>query len=386
MSILRSAIAALACSAPIPAEGAQWFLLPAVTARLGYETNIDLQKDDPIDSSRLDLEVMLRGGRVSERARLTGLFQAAARRYLQDDSFDSDDFSAGLNASYLVTELDELGIDLKLARDTSLISELATTGNIRGNVPRLRAAVSPYWQRRLSERSTLGLSLGYSNVTYDDNDFDLVDYEQTEAEGTYSFRLSERLTLNGTLGAVSYESDDDESYVSYSASLGAAYAVSETMTVGFFVGPELVRSSGDGDDGDDESSGAIYGIDVRKEFERGAFGLQLRRGAVPTGEGKPLLQESLSLDFDYRLSPRISFALPASIYRNEDTGIDSGSDFDRRIFFSTEPSLRWRVTQDVVLIAAYRYRYQDEDATGATDSNAVFVSLSYIWPLRGSGS
>ena len=388
MTILRCAIAALACAAPLATEGAQWYLLPAVTARLGYENNIDLDADDPVDSSRLDLEVLLRGGRTSERTRINGIFQAAARRYLDAGSFDSDDFSAGLDASHLVSELDELGIGLALTRDTSLVSELETTGNIRGNVPRLQAAVSPYWQRRLSERSTLGVSLGYTNVTYDENDFDLVDYQQSEVEGAYSYRLTERLTLNGTLGAVSYEPADDESYVSYSASLGAAYALSETMTLGLFVGPQIVRSSGDGDGAngsDNESSGAIYGIDVRKEFERGALGLQLRHGAVPTGEGEPLMQQSLSLGFDYRVSPRISFALPFSIYRNENIDIGGSSGLDRRVFFSIEPSMLWRITEDVVLTAAYRYRYQDEDETGAVDSDAIFVSLSYVWPGQGFG-
>jgi hypothetical protein len=45
--------------------------------------------------------------------------------------------------------------------------------------------------------------------------------------------------------------------------------------------------------------------------------------------------------------------------------------------------VEFRVTENVVVTASYRYQYQRfEEADTTADSNSFFLSLSYVWPTE----
>ncbi len=234
------------------------------------------------------------------------------------------------------------------------------------------------------------MEYAHTRVRFESNLSGLINYDQDDIDVFYGYQLTERLALSGSLGATSYDPDDVESYKGYDASLGLNYSISETLTGDLNVGLQRIDSETDlGVETTSRSaSGIVYGFDLSKQFERSNLSLAFSRGAVPTGSAEPLLQERLSLGYGYQFSPRLSVTVPAAIFRNESIsfGGGGGQDKERRIFFTMGPGLNWRVTEDLVLSASYRYRYQRfEQAGTSADSNAVFLSLSYAWPTEFAG-
>ena len=367
--------------------GSDWFFQPEVAAGVGYEENVDLVDEDPFNATRYDLEAMARGGRITERSQVLGNLSAVFQRYPGNERLDSDNLSAGLNSAILLTELDRLSLDLSYVRDTSRRSELTTTGNIIENVPRNAIRIQPAWQHQLTERSAVGLAFTHARVRFDSNLSGLIDYDQNDIDAFYNYQLTERLAFRGTIGVVSYDPDDVESYKGYDASLGLNYLFSETLMGELFVGPQRVDSQIDlgAETISRTASGISYGFNLSKQFERSGLDLSLSRGAVPTGSGEPLLQERLSLAYSYQFSPRLSVIVPAAVFRNETISFGGAAETENemRIFFSMQPSIEWRVTEDLVMNASYRYRYQRFEQEGSSaDSNALFVTLSYVWPTE----
>jgi len=368
------------------ARGADWFFQPAVTVGTAYEENVDLDEDDPINATSYNAGASVRGGRLTERSQVVGTIMAFFERYPGNGELDEDNLSAAVNLAFLPTELDRLSLDLSLIQDTSRSSELTTTGNITENVPHFVLGIGAAWQRQLTERSAFTLALTHSGGRFDSNSSGLVDSQENAIDASYSYQLTEQLAFRGALGATYYDPDDDQSYKNYEALLGMRYAFSETLAGNLDIGWERIDEDTDLDTATNGStaSGFVYGLSLSKAFERSSLSLSLRRSAVPTGSGEPLVQESLGLGYAYQFSPRLNVRIPIGVYRNESINFGNGGGNDgRRIFFTTEPRLSWRVTEDIVLSASYRYQYErDEEADTTADGNAVFLSLSYVWPTE----
>jgi hypothetical protein len=225
-------------------------------------------------------------------------------------------------------------------------------------------------------------------VRYDDNTTGLTGYDQDDINVFFGHQLTERLGFGATVAASYYDPDDPAGYQGYDASLGVSYAFSETLSGDLYVGRQWIESETDlgTETVGGTASGTIYGFGLSKQFERSSLNMSVRRGAVPSGASEPLLQESLTLGYSYQVSPRLSVSVPAAIFRNETIAFTGLEDEEQRIFFSTRPQLNWLVTEDLVLRASYRYQYQrfEEEGTSAS-SNAVFLTLSYIWPTESAG-
>jgi hypothetical protein len=355
---------------------------------VGYEDNVNLEEDDPVDSARYEVDLFARAGWLSERTQVLGRLRAFTRRYPGNERLDSDNLSAALDLGFRASELDRLRLNLRFDRDTSQQSELTTTGNIAGNVPRNAFTVRPEWERQLTARSALGLAYAFTSVSFEENTSGLVDYAQSDVDLRYQHQWTERLGVRGTLSLVAYEPDTDDSYRGYDGTLGLTYAISETLIGDLFLGPQWITSEPTGGGSEQTESGVLYGFSLAKRFDRGDASLSVNRGAVPTGSAEPLLRESLTLDFNYQLSPRVSVSLPLDLYRSEQVDFGgSNQDAETRLFWSTQPALNWRLTEDLVLRTSYRYQYQSfDEGGGSADGNAVFLSLSYVWPAEIPGS
>jgi hypothetical protein len=378
------------------AQAASWFFQPAVAIGTGYEENAGLDEEDSVNTSSYNVGVSARGGRSTGRSQVIGTLAASFTRYPGNEELDENNLLGDVSFTFLPTERDLLSLDLSIDRDTSRSSELTTTGNISGNVPRLALGIGASWQHLLTERSAFGVRYGRSGTSFDNNLSGLVNSQQDDIETFYSYQLTERLTFQGALNASFYNPTNDQSYKGYVAGLGMTYEYSETLRGGLGLGWERIDRNTDLDTATNGSaaSGLVYDFTLSKVFERDRSGLtrsgldlSLSRGTVPTGSGEPVLQESLNVGYSYWVSPRLRATIPLGVYRNQSISFgDAEEDEERRIFFVTEPSLSWRVTENVVLTASYRYQYQRfEEADRTADSNAFFLSLSYVWPseIRG---
>ena len=269
----------------------------------------------------------------------------------------------------------------RCVRDNNRLSELTTTGNILGNVARTSYALRSSWKRRLTETNSVSLEYSYTSSRYAENRTGLTNYEQQTLGVSYDHQLTELCSFGGNVTATFYRPDDPGSSDTYQAVLGVSCEISETLGGGFFIGPLHIESEGDmtSTASPGTATDSSYGVRLRKEFARSILNVELERGPVPSSAGELLLQDRLSVEFAFPMSASVSVGIPASLYRNKAVDSGNASQEGDRIFFQSEPALIWRVTENIALRVAYRYRSQRyKDSGEVADSNAVFLSLSYM--------
>ncbi len=201
--IQRAAFAA-ACLAGLLGSGAataeRWRLEPAANLETGYDDNVRLTSSDAEDAFSVNLNAILRGIRSSEVSDVGFAVGLAGSRYPGVTDLDNDSGFANLDLAYRL-ERQQYRLGLGFTSQSTLTSEVATTGLVQVNQQQNSLTVNPGWGYQLTERATLDLAANYQEVTYEDSRvLPLYDYRAGSVELRGGYAYTERLSLTGQTG------------------------------------------------------------------------------------------------------------------------------------------------------------------------------------------
>ena len=361
----------------------QWYFEPKASLRGFYDDNVRLISVLPQSSFGAIARAEAVAGRRSEITDI-GIDAAVVRRqYTAVPVLNSTDGYLKFDAKHR-TERDRFGLRASFAYDSTLTSEVETTGLVQVNKRRKRMSVSPSWTRSLSERSSLDLRLSYLDVTYQDAGLTgLSNYTYGSASLQHSYNLNEITQLFWNLSYDHFASDRfSRQSNSFGLMAGIGHAFSETLSASLLAGvrksdgslefPGLFRVS-------ESSSGPLFKGVLTKRFEAGRLELQASRLLLPSGEGQLLDSKQLNARLLYTLKPRWDLSLRAFALHNTAPSVLTNRQ-DRK-YFSIEPGIEYHLTRWWTVAASYRYRWQKyADRPNDAASNAVFLNLSYVWP------
>ena len=205
--IFRVALAAaLAAAAAATAHADEWALEPSLSGRGAYNDNLQLAPSGGEGAFGLSLSAALHGVARTE-SREAGLeLRATANRYPGKARLDTNDYSAQFSGS-LASERNAWGLKASAVRDSTLATELATTGVVLTRKQRNLLGVSPSYSRALSETLLLTLEAQTSRVTYEPG-AGLIDYRTSGASVSLKKSLSETLALAASASRSRYQADD----------------------------------------------------------------------------------------------------------------------------------------------------------------------------------
>ena len=83
-----------------------------------------------------------------------------------------------------------------------------------------------------------------------------------------------------------------------------------------------------------------------------------------------------SSDLSYQMTETTVFSVDGSYLDDQRT--QSNNEVSRR--FQVRPSVRWDLTEDLSLSAAYQFRYKTFNNSGSAIDNAAFITLRYALP------
>ncbi len=241
------------------------------------------------------------------------------------------------------TEDEELNHDLKAhalleawkdfffldATDTySLVNEDRTRGEVREEdstsdlVQQNVFTFSPYITPRIGDRTTAKLGYAYSNIWYDDDDYDSKNIHRGFVDGDYELSLRA-----GLLSGYSYTRElwEDETVDRHIAYIGGRYAYAENGDVYLKIGPQYTRYQDSG-----SSSTGLY-WDAGLDHDFGAVQLALSTGVSfdddpDTGETYERKYGTVRLT---KVWPRTTASVFATLEDYED-GADDEDGRDRR--------------------------------------------------------
>jgi hypothetical protein len=323
------------------ATAAAWRFESEATVSAQSETNPRLRSDTEQDVVGRAADVRLGVWRSTETLTLSADTRLQSRRYSKDYSLDRDEYEVNTMAG-LRGELHQLTAQAAIGRDTTLNSELGTTGLSQVNLRRERVNLSlaPSWQ--ITERLTAGGSVALQRIHYLENDtLDLVDYRYLSALVQMGYRPSQRSSVALVASTSRLDTDRSESDTNdYYAVLQAQYMWSPEWSASASVGPSWVKIGGVRDDA------LRYGAALTHQSQYASITASASRAVAPAGRGLLTLREDVGLRFTRKLHEYLDFTVYCSHVRSRDIIPEFSFTYNDVRYLRAELGLGWRFAED----------------------------------------
>ncbi len=364
------------------ASAEKWYFEPSVSARLGYNDNVQLSTDSEISTYTSYITADAAMGFRTNVSDVSITAKMIDRRFDDYAYLNTNNQFLHLKSSYR-SGLNLYGLGADYERESTRTSEFDFSGYSNTNKIKITKSISPYWDRTLTERTSFRVGGSYTDVTYEDAELTgLSDYIYKSAYTSLQHRLTEKTTLQAVLSKSLYTSDSTE-FDTTSLQLGLNHMFSETFSVNMLLGPSYTKSTYTTIGGEEEVSdvGRLIDIGFNKQFELTSLNGSLSTSESAGGEGKMTRRTKLNLAMRRKITERANFSLSSTLQQNESGGGITDSSEDRT-YFTVEPRISWKATPWWTVSGSYRYReseYTSSDA-GPAESNAVFITVRYVWP------
>jgi len=349
----RRAAVAIACvgtASVVPAHSADWSLVPSVDLSERYEQNVGLRAFDAFGSSstQLGLGLTLRGATES----VSYFFEPrlAWQRYASsgDQNLDRDEQRARMGFDHK-GELNTAAGELTLTRDSTLTSELGTTGINQFNRRHQELLSSLNYTWRLNERYSLVPAVSYRKSVYlDAADLGLLDFSYASASLSAVAVVAARQTLSLATSAGRMQSDSPSTQ-NTNVTLQWSWRPAQNWQTSLAAGPSWVKTPNGTD------TGTVYSAQLSHSAERSSVSLSASRSISPAGRGVLTQREDVAVSLGRQWRERWNSSLSASVIQTSELISALGFTFGDVRYARAETTTTWRPLQNwsVTLNAGY---------------------------------
>lgn len=390
---------ALAASFALPVRGEAaiaYDLSPKFSIQEEYNSNVTMRQTRPDARYLTFVSPGLNFYTAGQRLRLDGDLSYASRRY-SGQGLDSNDWTARATTQYR-RQTQQWSLGGGFVQNSSLQSELLTSGLVQNSVKRFERYAAPGWQGYLSDRLTADVNYRYSLVDYgkDANRLGLFGYRLQQADAGLKYQVSaeDRVSVQSSLlyyrtRDEATKSDDRSLSVGYdhvfspTTRLGASLGLRQTetslrQTTLVIIGPSIFPIQ---QVLHDRKNGIIATVDLGHAWRQGTGDIGYQRLVQPSGGGNLLQNDQVSMDAGYHYRRDLSFQ--ASLLYSRSRGIGDlvrTTDYD---YVLLSPSLIWRVDRDWSLRGYYSYGRQSyANLSQHAQRHIVGLTISYSPPTR----
>ena len=349
-------IALLGAASAAPVHCADWSLVPSFDLSERYEQNVGLRAVNAFgsNSTELGLGLALRGSTESTSYAIEP--RLAWQRYGNsgDQNLDRDEQRAHLSFDHK-GELNTLSGDLVLTSDSTLTSELGTTGINQFNRrhQELLSSLNYTWQ--WSERYSLVPTVSYRKSRYlDAADLGLLDFNYASASLAAVAVVAPRQTLSLATSAGRMQSLSPTTQ-NTNVTLQWSWKPAQNWQTSLAAGPSWVKTP------TGTENGTIYSASLSHASELTSVSLSASRSISPAGRGVLTQREDVAAGVGRVWSEHWSSGLNASAIQSRELISTLGFAFGDVRYVRAETNTTWRPLRNwsVVLYAGYsRQIYQ----------------------------
>ncbi|ADE16374.1 hypothetical protein Nhal_3336 [Nitrosococcus halophilus Nc 4] len=300
--------------------------------------------------------------RDSERIRLRSHLHFTERSFFQ------------LNGSYVRDTLLRR-VFIEIDEDFLEPIEDIDIGLVDVSTRRNRVQINPSWRYALTERTSVQLGYGFTDLSYaESEEINLINTQQHLLSGKGFYELTPISTLSLNVNATRRTSEDESETDNLEALVGWNHLFSETFQSEARAGYRITSASSN--DEEEISSGFVGKLVIRYSTELGLLRGSISRTVTPSGNGRSNQTDRIRIQYTQTIMPRLSFVLRADAFRTESVE-DDFSQGERR-YFDVEPRLLWNWTRWWAVEVGYHYRRRENESPSEfANSNAVFVAITY---------
>ncbi len=378
----------------------EWKLDTSLSQQALYSDNLLMGIDREIETFGAISTPSVRLQRLSPTLNLALNGRYEFSEYLNHSEFNSQDPFVGLSVGKILTERSSLAFRGSFSQDSSLKSEQQdeTSKFIDKLVQSTTFDARPSWTYLLTPVDRVVLSGTYTDVSYDSTE--KTDYQYFGSTLDYNHQLSDIDSVIANVSFFRYIPDraDDTPTDTVSVLGGYSYKPSDRLSItglaGLAYSLKDTNGSGSGSSGDDSNGDNDGGLGYRLKFnaqykldDRTSGRLALSHDSEPSSDGDQTTRNRLTLGVNHKLTPLTSVSVSLDYVDNYDyAGLGGRTENDNREsrYAAVKPAISWELTEDVSLLAEYRFRYKlYEDNGDSAMSNSVFLTLKYALPTWG---
>jgi hypothetical protein len=367
-----AAIATAAAMWPC-AQAAEWRIAPSIDTSVVNESNPRLELEPASDQQAIAANAAVHLQRQSETLGVALDTSAARRQYSQDRSLDRTDLRLGLSLQHAASERLSWSAMASVTRDTTLTSELGTSGETRVGYRHesLGAQLQPQWQ--VSERWTATMQLQEQRDYYPSDDSGLTDYRYHSAGLVGSWRRTALDSIGivvraGQLQVAGAATDIKDA----SASLQYRRTINERWNLVLAGGPAWTHGAGS------TQRGENFNFELTRGAQYGAVSIFVDRAIAPTGRGYLTRRDSMSLQLRRNFSPHLWGTLGARYLRSRNVIGALDFNFDAVRYRRVDAGLSWAFSPSWSTELHAGYADQLRSVSGAPASG-VDLGLGIRW-------
>ncbi len=389
-------VIALAIVVAAPATHAQEFRIEPVL-RAGYESddnaNLNILTVEEADISGTLLEAAARFSYNSPTSTFSATPTILDRNYGEEDFDATEEFLdlryrytgqssrfwfRGNYASELARTAERLDTDFDIEDPDEIPDDTTGLVQIRGD--RERIELLPRYSYQLSDASSIGFDVRYSDVSYEEQFAGLLnDYENTRANIRYSRDWSERTTAVFRATYRTYQASGSDSVSGYGVAGGIERRLSYKTNLRIVAGLENTETTG----GDSEID-PVGEITLTRQLETIRLLAQYRRVVSGGGSGNLTNRDVININFTRDLTEKVGAGIGVRAYSTKSRR-NTGATFDERDYVQLRAQFVWNFTPTFQLEANYRYTVLDRQLIGES-ANSNNISLWLNWRPTGFSS
>ncbi len=378
------------------AVAADWSLVPSVTQKSEFNSNLNYTSTNPLSDYRFTLMPAVDFNYATEVSQLQGHLGFTGIHYLTNSELDHIDQNYRINWRYQVASRVNLSLNSSYINDTSLTEELLTSGLVMNRSPRQSFAVGPGITYNLTERLLATASYNFNRVLYQAPQY--TDYTNHQAGLNFTYLLSNEKTSlisNNIVRESLYASGND--FKSLGIYLGVTHKFSERWDVSLMSGANISFFNFNTQVLDTSQfpffttirTNKVQSSNVTPYFSASTsyrwtnltMNTSFRRDQNPAANGAVYEVNQLNLACAYKFTERLGGSLSGFYSISNTSGQNINSEYN---YYSISPQLTYQITEKMSVSPAYSYgsRANLTGGGGSAHAHVAWVQLSYTYPMH----
>jgi len=367
-------------------------LIPRLSLDLIYDDNILFSREEPRRDWIYEIRPSLSWRYRTERDILDIKAGLNGQKYDTEHDLDTLDQDYRLYASREIFFGTTISLNAGYILDTTQDQEFTEEGLLLYREDRTVYSLEPAVQWQATERSTWALSVPIYDVNYEGDEN--VDYSSEYLMLNYSYLLDDEKTsllAQPSIGFLDNEYGDAEVY---QMMFGVGCKFTERLFANLMAGLSYTRSHIDErfetvgsipfkvqDEEDYSKTGWVATGELKWDWDRGQWDMNLVRRVSPSGYGEILIKDRLTTGISWRITERMRFKgrLGAGKVKSQNDKTYSDKDY---VTYDISPAIVYELTERIDVGAYYRYSLiDDKEESDTRYRNQFFIRLDYrdIW-------
>jgi hypothetical protein len=378
------------------AMAADWSVVPSITQRSEFDSNLNMSYTKPVSDCILSLQPAVDFNYTTEISQLQGRLGLYGQHYITNSNIDHIDQNYQINGRYQVLPRVNLALNTSYIVDTTLAQELLTSGLVMSRTPRQSFVIGPGATYNLTERLLGTISYNFNRVLYQAPQYTDYTNHQAGLNFTYLLRNEKTSLISNNIvreslyaGGNNFKSLGIYAGVSHkfterwdgSVMSGAniSFYSFNTQVVGSFQFPNFITIKTKRV----ESSGVTPYVSIATSYRWTNLSISgsFSQDQNPSGYGAIYQVNRLSLALGYKITERLTGNLSASYSLSNQSSQNISSEYN---YYNINPQLTYQITEKLSVSSGYNFQNAASlTATGGSAHNHVaWVQFAYSYPIH----